>query len=60
MSIKKLNDQQLIETKDLISRELKHEERLNHHALVDFKIAFEIAIETIDKELFDRKQLLLI
>ena len=60
MNIKKINDQELIETRDVIKRELKYEEALNNPKLKDFRLTFIIAKEAIEQELFDRKQLLLI
>jgi len=60
MNIEKLDDQQLVETKDVIAKELKYEEALNNPKLIDFKLAFVIAKEAIEAELFKRKQLPLI
>ncbi len=60
MNVKKLDEQQLIETKDVLKRELKHEESLKNPKLIDFRLAFVIAIEAIDIELVRRQQYQLI
>lgn len=60
MVFEKLDDQQLIETKDVISRELEKREELENPALIDFRIAFDIAIEAINLEQVRRQQYQLI
>jgi len=60
MNVEKLDEQQLIETKDVLKRELKFEENLKNPKLIDFRLAFVIAVEAIDVELLRRKQYQLI
>ena len=60
MNVKNLDKQQLMETKDVLKYELKNEKLLKSPNLIDFRLAFVIAIEAIDIELVRRQQYQLI
>lgn len=56
MNVEKIEEEKLVETRDVINRELKYEEALNNPKLIDFRLAFVIAKDSIEAELFKRKQ----
>ena len=56
MNVENLKEQQLLETKEVLKRELKYEKPLKKPSLLDFRLAFIIAIEAIEVELLRRKQ----
>ena len=60
MNIENMEEQQLIETRDVINKELKYAEALNNPKLIDFRLAFVIAKDSIESELLKRQQYQLI